>query len=126
MLVRVTVALLLISACGHPRPDTRLPPGSGALQAGRGSIEGTVIDSRRTRLAGALIIARTSTPSIERTASTDDHGRYRIADLSPGTYDLTFYYQDLTLEHRVVEVKAAAVSVNDEQFDLEFARRLSS
>lgn len=55
-------------------------------------IEGTVNDlSTRERVSGAVITAVMGGGHTEQTVSDDD-GRYRFADLPPGTYAISAYY----------------------------------
>jgi Carboxypeptidase regulatory-like domain len=61
---------------------------------GQAAITGLVTDSSGTPVAGVLVEA-SSTALIEktRTAATDGAGRYRVEDLPPGTYQVTFIGQ---------------------------------
>ena len=52
----------------------------------RGSLRGTVQDSNGGRVAGAKIVVRAFESSIEREASSDSRGEFRIDDLLPGRY----------------------------------------
>src|SRR3954466_5648803 len=62
-----------------------------ATAFGQASIAGVVGDSAGAALRGVTVEAG-STSLIERTrvVATDDWGRYRIEDLRPGTYQVTF------------------------------------
>lgn len=65
------------------------PPGADPVT---GAIEGTVSDTRRERLPGAVIsIIRDGEVAAEQTF-TDDHGRFQVAGLSPGSYTVSAYY----------------------------------
>src|ERR1700676_5377203 len=63
-------------------------PTLAAAQNGRGTITGTVKDSRGLELTSALIELQ---PSGKRVAS-DDQGQFRITDVPPGEYTLTTSY----------------------------------
>ena len=52
----------------------------------RGSLRGTVQDSNGGRVAGAKIVVQAFESSIEREASSDSRGEFRIDDLLPGRY----------------------------------------
>ena len=76
-----------------------------------GTIEGVVRDqATRELLAGVTVIATSSALQGAQTAITDEHGRYRITGLPPGTYTLTFYYADETVERSGVLVSAGTTA----------------
>lgn len=52
----------------------------------RGTLRGTVQDSNGGRVAGARIVVQAFESSIEREASSDSRGEFRIDDLLPGRY----------------------------------------
>jgi len=54
------------------------------------NIEGTIKDPKGAIVAGAQIKANSPSLSVERTATSDENGLYRIAGLPAGTYQLTF------------------------------------
>src|SRR6476469_1863643 len=66
-----------------------------------GSIEGIVTDQSGAVLPGVAVEA-TSPALIEqaRAAVTDGQGRYRIIDLRPGSYTLTFTLQGFQVTKR--------------------------
>jgi tetratricopeptide (TPR) repeat protein len=91
-----------------PRPTGKLPLDAqaangpvpvGTATVGSSSITGVVTD-RQTGgpLAGVTVVA--TSPSLQGTpaAITDEAGRYLIPNLPPGSYRVTFYYTDLTVE----------------------------
>jgi len=72
-------------------------------------IEGTVNDlSTRERVPGAVITAVTGAGHTEQTVSDDD-GRYRFADLAPGTYAISAYYS--VGGHGQIEFRRSDISV---------------
>jgi hypothetical protein len=92
----------LVFTLGHPDPihiDYGDPKQSqidryrpSALGQTVSVIEGTVNDlSTRERVPGAVITAVMGGGHTEQTVSDDD-GRYRFADLPPGTYAISAYY----------------------------------
>src|SRR5437870_2529054 len=68
-----------------------LPPCASAQSASSGSIAGMVRDTTGAVLPGVTVEAA-SPALIEkvRTAMTDGQGNYKITDLRPGTYNVTF------------------------------------
>jgi hypothetical protein len=73
-------------------------PRAGAQ--GHGVIAGAVTDPNGAILQGAQIAIQN--PSV--TASTNEHGRYYINDLAPGTYNLTITYLGLNPLNNMVTV----------------------
>lgn len=57
-------------------------------QATTGNIEGRVVDPQGAVVPGATVTAINKQTGLERTASADDEGNYRIILLPPGTYDV--------------------------------------
>ncbi|HJX93812.1 MAG TPA: carboxypeptidase regulatory-like domain-containing protein, partial [Pyrinomonadaceae bacterium] len=53
------------------------------------TIEGTIKDAKESVVAGANIVAKSTTLGIERTTTSDENGFYRIAALPAGTYSLS-------------------------------------
>jgi hypothetical protein len=58
-------------------------------QNSRGSLRGTVQDATGARIASARIVAQLSGSSIQREASSEDRGEFRLDDLPPGNYRIT-------------------------------------
>jgi len=87
MITRPRLAAILVSCC------VLLLPVLAAAQAGS-AITGVVRDASGAVLPGVTIEA--SSPAlieVSRTAVTDDQGVFRIVDLRPGTYRVTFTLQ---------------------------------
>jgi Carboxypeptidase regulatory-like domain/TonB dependent receptor len=61
----------------------------GFAQNPSGSLRGTVQDMSGARVAGANIIMRLADSSIERKATSEDRGEFRLDDLLPGHYAVT-------------------------------------
>ncbi len=72
-----------------------------------GAIQGVITD-RKTgeKLVGVTVIATSSVLQGAQTAITDDNGFYKITNLPPGEYLVTFYYLELTIERRGIIVGA--------------------
>ena len=52
----------------------------------RGSLRGTVQDATGARIAAARIVAQLSGSSVQREATSEDRGEFRLDDLLPGNY----------------------------------------
>jgi hypothetical protein len=57
-----------------------------SAQNPRGTLRGTVEDSTGARVPGVAIVVQSQQSAAERTAKSDEHGEFRIEDLSPGKY----------------------------------------
>jgi len=55
----------------------------------RGSLRGTVQDATGARIPSAKIVVRSADSSMEREASSEDRGEFRVDDLLPGAYRMT-------------------------------------
>ena len=78
---------------------------AAAQSATTGAIQGTVADQKDgSGLAGVTVIATSPALAQTQTAITDDKGTYKINDLPPGDYLVTFYYADITVEHSGIHV----------------------
>ena len=76
-----------------------------AQSATTGSIQGTVHDSKTGEaLAGVTVVATSPALANVQTAITDESGFYKIDALPPGTYLVTFYFLDLTIERSGIYV----------------------
>ena len=70
-----------------------------------GAVQGAVTDSKTgEKLPGVTVIATSPSLAQAQTAITDENGQYKITDLPPGDYLITFYYADITLERGGVNV----------------------
>src|SRR5688572_19760779 len=105
---RVVRTLLLLLAC-----SLALPAAAWAQAA----LAGSVSDSSGAVLPGVTVEAA-SPALIEkvRSAVTDGNGRYRIEDLRPGTYTVTFTLPGFSIVKRdALEVSGSAVISVDAQ-----------
>ena len=59
-----------------------------AAQTVGGTLLGTVVDNSGAVLPGATVTATNTATAVARTAISDGQGRYSIADLPPGPYDV--------------------------------------
>src|SRR5664279_5629233 len=59
---------------------------SGYSQSPAGTLQGEVQDATHGRVASATVIVRSLGTSLERQATTDRQGEFRVPDLQPGNY----------------------------------------
>jgi len=72
-----------------------------------GSIGGVVTNPNKEVVSGATISVKNSGTNKEDTATTDDTGRFKVANLQPGTYSVTVNstgFSEITQQNVVVEV----------------------
>ncbi|MGE3544113.1 MAG: TonB-dependent receptor [Kofleriaceae bacterium] len=70
-----------------------------------GAIQGTISDTKtEEKLAGVTVIATSPSLPQAQTAITDENGQYKISDLPPGEYLVTFYYANIVLERSGIAV----------------------
>lgn len=85
---------------------------------GSGAIEGVVTDAHSGEaLAGVTVVATSPKLAQSQTAITDDNGSYRLSDLPPSTYQVTFYYSDIQIQQSGVKVGADKVSAVYQKLD---------
>jgi hypothetical protein len=89
------------------------PRAASAQSSTTGAIQGVVTDAKTgEKLPGVTVIATSPALAQTQTAITDENGFYKITELPPGDYLVTFYYADITLERSGIYVGAdKAVSV---------------
>ena len=61
----------------------------GAAQNPRGSLRGTVQDATGARVPSATVTVRSIDSSLQRNATSEDRGEFRVDDLLPGPYRVT-------------------------------------
>ncbi|HVV82598.1 MAG TPA: TonB-dependent receptor [Kofleriaceae bacterium] len=84
-------------AAGAATRDTR------AQGVTSGAIQGRVTDAKTgDALAGVTVVATSGQSS--QTAITEDDGTYKITELPPGDYLVTFFYGDVTIERKDINV----------------------
>ncbi|MBV8759808.1 MAG: TonB-dependent receptor [Deltaproteobacteria bacterium] len=75
------------------------PTSARAQSATSGAVQGVVADAASGEpLPGVTVIVTSPAIAQTQTAITDEKGFYKITELPPGEYLVTFYYADITLE----------------------------
>src|ERR1044072_1679412 len=72
-----------------------------------GSIGGVVTNPNKEVVAGAAVTVKNAGTNKEDTATTDDTGRFKVANLQPGIYSVTVNaagFSQITQENVVLEV----------------------
>src|SRR5438105_1068634 len=76
-----------------------------------GAVQGVVTDSKTgDKLPGVTVVITSPAISQTQTAITDESGFYKISELPPGDYRVTFYYADITIEQTGVHVGVEKVT----------------
>jgi hypothetical protein len=88
-----------------------LLPAALRAQNSRGTLRGVVQDSSGAVVPGAKIAVQATESSLQREATTNDRGEFRIEDLLPGTYHVTVSAKGFA-EVRA-DVKVAVSSVRE-------------
>jgi Carboxypeptidase regulatory-like domain/TonB dependent receptor len=79
----------LLSASGASVLAGLLLAVPATAQVTTADVTGRVLDQNGAAVANVTITARNTATGQERTAQSDERGHYTIAELSPGTYDIT-------------------------------------
>ena len=82
-----------------------------------GSMRGVVKDKAGAPLAGVTVVA--TSPALQGTQAelTDDSGSYTLTNLPPGIYLVTFYYSEIVLERKGVDVGLNRTSTVNQVLD---------
>jgi hypothetical protein len=81
------------------------PATAHAQSSTTGAIGGVVTDKKSGEpMAGVTVVATSTALGQTQSAFTDDKGSYKINDLPPGDYKVTFYFADITVEQNNVHV----------------------
>jgi len=87
-----------------------------------GSIEGTVVDPNGAAVPGATVTATSPNLITPQSATTDDSGRYKIANLAPGKYKVTVEGKDFaTFDRSDIVVSLDRTSTVDAKLALKTA-----
>lgn len=86
----------------------------------QGTVRGTVQDITGARIESAKIVVRSLATSIERVASSEERGEFRIDDLLPGNYQMSVDAPGFAQAN--AEVKVAVSSIREVDVTLKPAR----
>jgi hypothetical protein len=75
----------------------------------RGSLRGTVQDATGARVVSDKIVAQLSGSSVQREASSEDRGEFRLDDLLPGNYRITISAKGFAPAQADVSIAVATV-----------------
>ncbi|HEY5921876.1 MAG TPA: carboxypeptidase regulatory-like domain-containing protein [Kofleriaceae bacterium] len=92
-----------------------------AQSATHGAIYGVATDADSGEALAGVTVVASSSASAAQTAITDDKGAYKINDLAPGEYVVTFYYLDAVVE-RTVPVGVQKVTPVYQKIDTKAAK----
>ncbi|TMQ20966.1 MAG: hypothetical protein E6J90_15025 [Deltaproteobacteria bacterium] len=98
--------LVLAAALGGFTLGVALAPRAAQAQSTTtGAIQGQVINGDNgDSLPGVTVVVSSPALQVSQVAVTDDSGLYKITELPPGSYVVTFYLDKLTFEHHDVGV----------------------
>src|ERR1051325_11271942 len=100
--------VLLAALCGAVIAQLVDPVAARAQSTTTGAIQGTITDEATgENLVGVTIVVSSPVLQNAQTAISDENGFYKIAELPPGSYLVTFYYAKLTVERSGVTVSVS-------------------
>ncbi|MGH9887056.1 MAG: carboxypeptidase-like regulatory domain-containing protein, partial [bacterium] len=101
--------LVLLAALGGVALAQLVDPTPAQAQSTTtGAIQGTISDDANGEpLVGVTIVVTSPVLQNAQTAISDEKGFYKIAELPPGNYLVTFYYAKLTIERSGVTVSVS-------------------
>ena len=83
-----------------------------------GGVQGVVTDKKSgEKLAGVTVVVKSASTGGTQSALTDDNGFYKVGDLAPGDYSVTFFYADITVTQNGVNVGINKVTPVYQQLD---------
>lgn len=93
---------LVLGSSGSLLGSALVTTDARAQSATTGAIQGRVTDqSNGAPLAGVTVVVSGAS---SQTTITEDDGTYRVTDLTPGEYLVTFFFGELTIERRGIQV----------------------
>ncbi len=94
--------LAMVLGTGGSLVATATAPELHAQGSTTGAIQGRITDAKTGEaLAGVTVVV---TGQVSNTTITEDDGTYKVNDLLPGSYLVTFFYGDVTIERRNIDV----------------------
>jgi outer membrane receptor protein involved in Fe transport len=95
----LALGLVAVTALLASRPASAQNVTSGAIQ-------GVITDAETGEpLAGVTVVASSPALQADQTEFTDETGRYKITNLPPGTYVLTYYFLELVVNRTGITVQ---------------------
>src|ERR1700732_1661637 len=88
-----------------------VPPFACGQSGTSGALTGLVMDASRAVVAGATVTARDVNTGAVRTGQTDSSGRFLLAQLNPGTYQIEVMALGFAIQHSPPIVVAAGQTV---------------
>jgi hypothetical protein len=85
------------------------PAPAAFAQNPRGSLRGTVQDETGARIPSAKVVVQSPESSLERHATTEDRGEFRLDDLVPGNYRISVSAQGFATAQATVIIAVASV-----------------
>ncbi len=76
-----------------------------AQSATTGAIEGRVFDAKTGEAKVGVTVWAIGPTGEPQTAMTDERGTYKITELLPGRYEVTFYVDDITITRKHIDVR---------------------
>src|SRR5687767_9362787 len=97
--------LVLAAALGSGMVAVLGPSPAHAQSTTTGAIQGQIFDDATGEpLAGVTVVVTAPVLQAAQTAISDEDGVYKIAELPPGSYLVTFYVARLVIERRGITV----------------------
>ncbi|HTL37357.1 MAG TPA: carboxypeptidase regulatory-like domain-containing protein, partial [Kofleriaceae bacterium] len=100
-----------------------VPAHAFAQSATSGAIYGVITDAKNGEPLPGVTVVVTSSGSVSQSALTDEKGAYKINDLAPGEYLVTFYYLDATIQRPSVPVGVQKVTPLYQKIDMSDATK---
>src|SRR6266850_3079458 len=100
-----------------------LAPSAARAQSNTtGAIQGVVTDKKTgDKLAGVTVVVTSPALSQTQNVITDENGFYKVTDLPPGVYLVTFFYADIQIQQNGVNVGVNKVTPIYQAIDQEKA-----
>ena len=86
-------------------------PGSLAFAQGSTAIRGVVRDEQKAAVPGATVISRHAASGLQRETTTDGNGAFELANLPPGTHDVTIALAGFTPHQQRIDTSSTALVV---------------
>lgn len=105
-------------------PATRPDTAKDAETETKGALAGTILDQNGAAVPGRMVVVRSSEGGISRRVTSDDDGKYEIANLPDGMYRLTVESGDGYGEVTLDDLSVAAGNVHQQIIPLPVAQQI--